>query len=410
MRRDASRSARLRCRRERRRSLIPAVDEPGSRAALPSGNPPLKPAALAWAAGCGPCAVAGGVGRGEIRPRRGEASRALLRERRGEARRAPRARGPRGARRRCGRGPAFDQDAIRQSSLYKVLLRQIRRRAARRAEVRSAGSVAPARPAEEGQGGAPRRTPLRPLPPRLLGCRSLDLGRARRRRPVRLGRDAPAADPVARNPQAPAGGPDRQPRRPACSPTAARWAAPRSPLKEMPPHLPKAFIAIEDRRFRSHYGIDPLGLVRAVVANVLRRGVSQGGSTITQQLAKNLFLTQERTHDAQAAGGGAGALARAQILQGRDPRALSQPGLFRRRRLRRRGGGAALFRQVGAQRHAGRSRAARRPGQVAVAARADPQLRRRRGARAARARRDGRGQAHHRRRREDGDGVAAARS
>ncbi len=66
-------------------------------------------------------------------------------------------------------------------------------------------------------------------------------------------------------------------------------------LKEMPPYLPKAFLAIEDRRFYSHYGIDPLGLVRAVVANVLHRGVSQGGSTITQQLAKNLFLTQERT-------------------------------------------------------------------------------------------------------------------
>ncbi|MGI8526202.1 MAG: transglycosylase domain-containing protein [Pseudolabrys sp.] len=66
-------------------------------------------------------------------------------------------------------------------------------------------------------------------------------------------------------------------------------------LKEMPPYLPKAFIAIEDRRFYNHYGIDPLGIGRAVIANVLHRGVSQGGSTITQQLAKNLFLTQERT-------------------------------------------------------------------------------------------------------------------
>jgi penicillin-binding protein 1A len=66
-------------------------------------------------------------------------------------------------------------------------------------------------------------------------------------------------------------------------------------LKELPPYLPKAFLAIEDRRFYSHYGIDPLGLVRAVAANALHRGVAQGGSTITQQLAKNLFLTQERT-------------------------------------------------------------------------------------------------------------------
>src|SRR5215468_2385782 len=66
-------------------------------------------------------------------------------------------------------------------------------------------------------------------------------------------------------------------------------------LKDLPPYLPKAFIAIEDRRFYSHYGIDPVGIARAVVANVLHRGVSQGGSTLTQQLAKNLFLTQDRT-------------------------------------------------------------------------------------------------------------------
>src|SRR3954466_14352887 len=66
-------------------------------------------------------------------------------------------------------------------------------------------------------------------------------------------------------------------------------------LKDLPPYLPKAFIAIEDRRFYSHMGIDPLGIARAAVANLMHRGVSQGGSTLTQQLAKNLFLTQERT-------------------------------------------------------------------------------------------------------------------
>jgi penicillin-binding protein 1A len=67
-------------------------------------------------------------------------------------------------------------------------------------------------------------------------------------------------------------------------------------LKELPPYLPRAFVAIEDRRFYSHFGIDPVGLMRAAAANVMRRGVAQGGSTITQQLAKNLFLTQERTY------------------------------------------------------------------------------------------------------------------
>ncbi|MDE2329346.1 MAG: transglycosylase domain-containing protein, partial [Bradyrhizobium sp.] len=66
-------------------------------------------------------------------------------------------------------------------------------------------------------------------------------------------------------------------------------------LKDLPSYLPKAFIAIEDRRFYSHHGVDPIGILRAAVANLLHRGVSQGGSTLTQQLAKNLFLTQERT-------------------------------------------------------------------------------------------------------------------
>jgi penicillin-binding protein 1A len=67
------------------------------------------------------------------------------------------------------------------------------------------------------------------------------------------------------------------------------------PLRELPDYVPKAFVAIEDRRFYSHRGVDPLGIMRAFVANIVRRGTSQGGSTITQQLAKNLFLTQERT-------------------------------------------------------------------------------------------------------------------
>lgn len=66
-------------------------------------------------------------------------------------------------------------------------------------------------------------------------------------------------------------------------------------ISELPPWLPGAIIATEDRRFRDHWGIDPIGLARAVVVNLTRRGVSQGGSTLTQQLAKNLFLTQERT-------------------------------------------------------------------------------------------------------------------
>ncbi len=66
-------------------------------------------------------------------------------------------------------------------------------------------------------------------------------------------------------------------------------------IADLPPYLPKAFIAIEDRRFYSHLGIDPLGILRAVMRNISGGGMVQGGSTLTQQLAKNLFLTQERT-------------------------------------------------------------------------------------------------------------------
>src|SRR5215203_4514950 len=66
-------------------------------------------------------------------------------------------------------------------------------------------------------------------------------------------------------------------------------------LKELPAYLPKAFVAIEDRRFYEHFGIDPVGIGRALMRNLNRGGVTQGGSTLTQQLAKNLFLTQERT-------------------------------------------------------------------------------------------------------------------
>ncbi len=67
------------------------------------------------------------------------------------------------------------------------------------------------------------------------------------------------------------------------------------PLRELPDYAPKAFVAIEDSRFYSHHGIDPWGILRAGARDVLHRGATQGGSTITQQLAKNLFLTQERT-------------------------------------------------------------------------------------------------------------------
>jgi penicillin-binding protein 1A len=68
-------------------------------------------------------------------------------------------------------------------------------------------------------------------------------------------------------------------------------------IDELPRYVPEAVIAIEDRRFDQHFGIDPVGLVRAFLANYQAGRVVQGGSTITQQLAKNLFLEPERTYE-----------------------------------------------------------------------------------------------------------------
>lgn len=67
-------------------------------------------------------------------------------------------------------------------------------------------------------------------------------------------------------------------------------------IQDMPKHLIDAILSIEDRRFYYHFGIDPIGLLRAFVVNTMHGDVRQGGSTITQQLAKNLFLSHERTY------------------------------------------------------------------------------------------------------------------
>lgn len=68
-------------------------------------------------------------------------------------------------------------------------------------------------------------------------------------------------------------------------------------LSRVPVHLRDATVAIEDERFRTHRGIDPEGILRAAKVNIRRGGIAQGGSTLTQQLVKNAWLTQERTFD-----------------------------------------------------------------------------------------------------------------
>jgi penicillin-binding protein 1A len=66
-------------------------------------------------------------------------------------------------------------------------------------------------------------------------------------------------------------------------------------LHDLPYYVPAALIAIEAKRFMSHWGIDPIGVASAMVDNLMLHRVARGGSTITQQLAKNLFLTRDQT-------------------------------------------------------------------------------------------------------------------
>ncbi|NNM75551.1 penicillin-binding protein [Sphingomonas sp. ID1715] len=81
------------------------------------------------------------------------------------------------------------------------------------------------------------------------------------------------------------------------TPIARKGAIFAQPVRvaELPKHVPEAFIAIEDRSFRSHIGISARGIARAAWRNLVGGGVSQGGSTLTQQLAKNAFLNDRRT-------------------------------------------------------------------------------------------------------------------
>jgi len=71
--------------------------------------------------------------------------------------------------------------------------------------------------------------------------------------------------------------------------------APPADLARLPAYVPAAFVAIEDRRFYDHEGFDPRGIARAIVTNIERGRAAQGASTITQQLARNLYLSSDRT-------------------------------------------------------------------------------------------------------------------
>ena len=81
-------------------------------------------------------------------------------------------------------------------------------------------------------------------------------------------------------------------------PSFGKWL----PYEQIPPEMRAAMISTEDRRFRSHIGVDPIGIVRSVKVRVETGHWRQGGSTITQQLARNIFLTNTRTFARRMAG------------------------------------------------------------------------------------------------------------
>ena len=117
-------------------------------------------------------------------------------------------------------------------------------------------------------------------------------------------------------------------------------------LADLPPHLTDAVLAIEDRRFRSHLGVDLRGIGRALVANLAAGGVREGGSTITQQLARLLYLSQDRTLRRKLQEAMLAVWLELRLDKDDDPGALPQRGLSRRRRLGRPRRRLALFPQT----------------------------------------------------------------
>ncbi|MEO1253143.1 MAG: PBP1A family penicillin-binding protein [Pseudomonadota bacterium] len=86
------------------------------------------------------------------------------------------------------------------------------------------------------------------------------------------------------------------------APLAVHGASVGAPIRlaDLPAHATDAILAMEDRNFHHHFGVNPVSVTRAAIVNIRSGGVVQGGSTITQQLAKNVFLTPERTFKRKA--------------------------------------------------------------------------------------------------------------
>ena len=127
------------------------------------------------------------------------------------------------------------------------------------------------------------------------------------------------------------------PRRPRSASSRPTTCAARSRATSIPKNLKDATVAIEDARFYKHKGVDYLGVIRAAVKNLESGKKVQGGSTITMQLVRNLYITQGADLQAQDPRGQARRGARERALQGVDPRQVPQ-----HRPVRHLGGQTAL--------------------------------------------------------------------
>ena len=112
------------------------------------------------------------------------------------------------------------------------------------------------------------------------------------------------------------------------------------PLAEIPESVQKAFVAAEDKRFYQHKGIDERGLIRAFITNIAEPGRPQGGSTITQQVAKNLLVGDDVSYERKIREMIVASRIEQDAEQGRNSRNLPQLDLSRPRRLGHRHGGA----------------------------------------------------------------------
>ena len=107
--------------------------------------------------------------------------------------------------------------------------------------------------------------------------------------------------------------------------------------------LPRATVAIEDRRFYQHGGVDYVGIARAAWKDVTAGKVVQGGSTITQQLVRNLYTGREKTFNRKLKEACLAIKLVAEVAEVEDPRRVPEHRLLRQPRLRRRGRGADVL-------------------------------------------------------------------